>query len=169
MDIHKKSDNDNDEGDEDQGRATLVMIKPPRKSIIEMGKPVCHLLTWGDAGHVALIPDIQKYLDKILTDRRKSKNKMAHDIKDRRCPYCFGVLKDRQALISHVRSGLCYRNKPQPSIVILPEPGAMLPFDDIYKSEPPVLTVIADSESRLIKPPSDEKSAEDFSQIFDYL
>ena len=61
-------------------------------------------------------------------------------------------------MLSHVKSGVCHLRVGQPAIVTLPEPGTCLPYDDLYKSESPCLTVICDTESRLLPPPEDMSS-----------
>ena len=104
--------------------------------------------------HVAYIPNISNYMSSVfdhnVPSNAKNRSEKVESIKHRRCPYCFMPLRSVDALKSHVRQGLCFRGMPQPSVVRLPEKGSVLRHTDLTKSEAPILTMVMDSESRLV-------------------
>ena len=141
------------------------MIRPPTKSVVDSfpDKAICHLLMWNTTDHVAYIPDIEVFLDQIF-NYPKAAGDSSFVRSYRRCGYCMGLLADRNALVSHLKSGVCYLNMPRPSVVVLPKAGTYLPTEDLSKVESPVLTVVVDSESRLLSP--QHGGSNEFSAIF---
>merc|ERR1739840_62794 len=88
----------------------------------------------------------------------------------RRCPLCFGLLRDQTHLLSHLKSGICYKNASQPPAIILPPKGMFLNYENITLGETPQLQVIIDSEARLVKRTPQEKQryvADDVNDVLD--
>ena len=123
------------------------MIRPPK--LEGAAKPICHLLLFENLKHVAYIPSIENYLEALFGQRGPVAD-MSQTPKDRRCPYCFALLADTSAKLTHIKSKVCHSPITQASEVRLPKESSVLPIHELEKTEAPVLTVIMDTESRLL-------------------
>ena len=106
--------------------------------------------------HVCYIPNIQEFMLAVFDGAFKDLAAMK-DSNMRRCPLCFGLLRDQTHLLSHLKSGMCYKNASQPPAIILPPEGTFLNYENITLGETPQLQVIIDSEARLVPRTRQEK------------
>ena len=70
---------------------------------------------------------------------------------------CFGLLRDQPNLLTHLKSGICYKNASQPPAIILPPKGTFLNYENITLGETPQLQLIFDSEAILVPRTRQEK------------
>ena len=136
-----------DEEEYRDGYYVACVRAPTRQTLQKFSKPPCHLLMMSPT-HVAYIPDIEDYLNKVFHATRRGEH-------GRRCKYCFAVFGDRREdLQLHYLRGECYLNTPMPTKVscssrdIINEKSAknLLPRD---------LTVVIDIECTLQNPVSE--------------
>merc|ERR1739842_164234 len=135
---------------------SLTCIRAPSQKILSRyDKPPCHLLMIGPR-HVCYIPNIQAFMLQVFDGAWRDMASIK-DANMRRCPLCFGLLRDQTHLLSHLKSGICYKNASQPPAVILPPKGMFLNYQNITLGETPELQVIIDSEARLVARTPQEK------------
>ena len=147
--IKKKKDNSVSED------VTITCLRAPKPEVIkECGgfDNICYVgLISPD--HVVLIPDMNEYMQTVFARKRKKGNKyIPEDIRDRRCPFCFGVLRSKQMVLDHVASGVCNSGSSQPPRVVMPPRGSTIKSTNGLPTESPNMSIILDMESRLIPP-----------------
>ena len=122
----------------------LTCVRAPTKKFLDNHRaPICHLLLIGPK-HVCYIPCIQDFMKTVFQLKDHTKQS------EQRCFLCFALLPNEDVLLSHLKSASCYYKTRQPPAIVLPEPGKYIAWDDPTCLESPELTVILDSESRLI-------------------
>merc|ERR1739840_61655 len=102
------------------------------------------------------IPNIQAFMLQVFDGAWRDMASIK-DANMRRCPLCFGLLRDQTHLLSHLKSGTCYKNASQPPVIILPPEGTFLNYENITLGETPQLQVIIDSKARLVPRTQQEK------------
>ena len=89
---------------------SLTCIRAPTQKILtNYTKPPCHLLMIGPK-HVCYIPNIQEYMLQVFDTRFRDLASIK-DANMRRYPLCFGLLRDQPNLLTHLKSGNCYKNQ----------------------------------------------------------
>ena len=161
---HIRGPEDRDAKDRDND-VTITCLRAPKPSVIREygGLSKVLYLALIDADHVILIPDIFKYMKSIFNRNESEKVVRGPPLLDRRCPFCFGVLISRDVMIDHVHSGVCNSYSTQPARIIMPRAGTLISHEIQGATDPPLLMVVIDTESKLLPP--DNVSTEDF--VFD--
>ena len=125
-------------------------LRAPKRSKLEKyNTPVCHLLMLSD-DHVAYIPNMEEYMQCVFDHRIARGDQPINQRTIRRCPYCFNVLLNKDYLKSHLIKGTCYSDTSQPAAIHLPARGSKIKYENITDAENPELTVILDTESKLV-------------------
>ena len=146
------------------GDVTLTNLRAPKPSIIRecggLDKMCCLGLISSD--HVVLIHDIFEYMQRTL-NRTIGRAPPGRPLKERRCPFCFGLLHSREMLEYHIESQTCTSGRGQPPRIVMAKQGEVISHEIDGCTEKPLLTVVIDTESRLLPP--DDVPSEDF--VFD--
>ena len=129
---------------------TITCLRAPKPSIIRqyggIDKVCCLALISTD--HVVYIPDIFAY-NKSVINRCKSKAPVGRPLKDRRCPFCFGLLHSREMLLNHIDSGVCISMSSQPARIIMPPPGSVINHEINGATESPLITLCQSGDGKI--------------------
>ena len=127
-------------------------LRAPKINILKKyDTPVCHLLMISD-DHVVYIPSMENFMQSVFDHRLgRGKNQPLNHRTQRRCPYCFSIVLNKQMLISHLEKGTCYNEISQPATIHLPAPGSKIKHFNLTDRETAGLTVILDIEASLKK------------------
>ena len=132
---------------------TITCLRAPKPSIIRKYggiDKVCNMALLS-TDHVALIPDIFAF-NQTTMNRNVGVAPVGRPLKDRRCPFCFGPLYNREMLLQHIDSGVCINKSSQPARVVMPPAGSVINHEIKGATESPLLTVVLDMESKLLTP-----------------
>ena len=149
---------------EDEEDVTITCLRAPKPSVIRQYggiEKICYLALISPT-HVVLIPDMFAFMKSVIGSRTKRVPRGRPHL-DRRCTFCFGLLYDAKMLETHIYSGSCNNGSSQPPRIVMAEPGTLIRHEINGPTECPLLTVIIDTESRLLPP--DDVPLEDL--VFD--
>ena len=130
----------------------ITTLRAPKSNIIkEYGvNKICHLALIS-SDHVVYIPDMASFMKKIFKSGEGDRDE---SMTFRRCHFCFAVLRSKDMLRSHIVRGICTTKSSQPARIIMPKPGSLISHKPSVETEAPFLTVVIDTESRLVPPDS---------------
>ena len=143
---------------------TITCLRAPKPSIIRKYggiDKVCNMALLS-TDHVALIPDIFAF-NQTAMNRNVADAPVGRPLKNRRCPFCFGLLYNREMMLQHIDSGVCINKSSQPARIVMPPAGSVINHEIKGATESPLLTVVLDMESKLLTPR--DVSIDDF--VFD--